>query len=189
MNKAQLIALVKDATGQEFGDRTIALKMGMVFTDYASQLFGTNLNQWEYYSRQVTLNVANRVAALTIPLIQSRLNGNGCPRIVPTGASCECIPDTTVFYPAPTYGLNIEVDATTIEGMVYYTVTNSEIRFSRSLPAGVTEVTATVIPTLEYYGDDETITLPSGIAQMIVDATIAVLKGQPAPGNIYKRST
>jgi len=187
MNRAQLISLVKDAVGVQFGDRTIALKIGTVFETLAGQLFNVNPGQWEFYSRDVRLTVDNRVATLDIPLIQTKLNGNGCPRIRPTGASCLCLPDDTVFYPAPPYGLSLDVDAVKVNGFVFYRVTNSRIEFSKSLPLGVTEVIATVIPQLSYYGDDDLISLPTGIAQMIVDQSIAALKGDPAAMNVFKK--
>ena len=187
MTKAQLIRLVMEGAGKEFGDRTVALKVGMVFESLAGQLFGSNLNQFEFYSRDIILPVTNRVATLTTALIQTKLNGNGCPRIRPTGASCECMPDSTIFYPVPSFGLSLNVDAVKVPGMIFYRVTNGEIQFSHSLPEGVTEVIATVIPQLSEYADDDLITLPSGIAQLIIDQSIAAVRGDAAAANVFKK--
>jgi len=187
MTKRELIQLIKDGAGVDFGDRTVAKKIGMVFESVASQLFATNNNQWAYYSKTVTLPVVNRVAKLTIPLIQTKNNSNGVPMIQLTGAACSCEPDETVFYSTTSYGMNTSVDAAKVSTFVFYVVTANEIRFARTLPADVTEVSATVIPEFSAYSDDEFINLPSGAAQQIIDLCIAAVQGNAVNTNIYKK--
>lgn len=187
MKKKELIQRIKDKAGLTFGDRTVGFELTNVFNTVVGQLFASNPNQYEYYSVKVTLPVSNREARLDIPLIQTKLNGNGVPRIQPTGASCDCFPDDTVFYPAPSFGLNTSVDAAKISGYIFYKVTANTIEFSRSLPSGVTEVTATVVPEISYYDEEDYINLPAGAAEQIIDLTVAALSGQQGPGNIYKK--
>ena len=187
MKKKELIQRIKDKAGLTFGDRTVAIELTNVFNSFVGQLFAGNPNQYEYYSIRITLPVSNRTAQLDIPLIQTKLNGNGVPRIQTTGASDTCFPDDMVFYPAPVFGLSSSVDAAKISGYVFYKVTANAIEFSRSLPSGVTEVLATVVPEISYYDDEDFINLPAGAAEQIIDMTVAALSGQPVAGNIYKK--
>ena len=187
MKKKELIQRIKDKAGLTFGDRTVAQELSSVFSTVAGQLFATNNNQYEFYSKKVTLPVVNRTVTLDMALIQSKYNGNGVPRIQPTGASCDCFPDDTVFYPTTGYGLNSSVAASKLDSFVFYSVTANTVTFSKTLPIGVTEVIATVVPEISEYDDDDYINLPAGAAQQIIEMTAAALSGQPVAQNIYKK--
>jgi hypothetical protein len=181
MVKDQLTQQVMDMAGVEFGQRTVERIIGGVFTTVIGQLFAADPNQYNYYCKRVTLPVVNRVATLTIPLIQTKYNANGVPRIMLTGD------ETTEFYPSPAYSTNSSADANNISGMVFYVVTANNIRFNKSLPDTVTEVLADVVPEYQAYDKDDFINLPAGVAQMIIDGAVAAVKGDPSLTNIYKK--
>lgn len=184
MTKEQIVQLVKDACGLEFSDRTVAMHIGNVFNSIVGQLFASDANQYMFYSKRIIITVDHRTAVVELPLIQNRTNGNGVPRIMPVDPD-----DTTVFYPSPSYSMNSGVDANKLSSFVFYTVTNSVIRFNKSLPETVTSVLADVIPAFEGYEDQDIISLPQGVAQMIVDGAISAVKGTPSHSNIYKTKT
>lgn len=181
MTKEQLIQLVKDLAGVEFGDRTVAIHLGNVFGSVVGQLFSQDNNQYRYYTKRIILPVENRIANLTIPLIQTKSNANGVLKVSPSNPD-----DPTEFYPMPPYALNSGADANKLSWAIFYTVTASEVRFNKSLPKGVTSVLADVIPEFQGYNNNDFINLPAGVQQMIIDGAVAAIKGAPAYQNIYK---
>lgn len=187
MKKKELIQLVIDGAGKRFGKRSAAIHTSNIFNTIAGQLFGRDGNQYNFYTRRVTITVANRVSTLTIPLIQTVLNQKGVIRILPTGADSDCLPEKTVFYPSPSYAIESSVDANKLSWAVFYTVTANTIRFNDSLPKEVTRLLADVVPEFQGYAEDDLIALPAGVAQMIIDAAVASLQGKEADVNIYKR--
>lgn len=176
-----------EGAGVQFGHRTAALHLNNAFSTIVGQLFSKNPNNWYFFSRKVKLAVNNRVAKLDVPLIQNATNSNGVISVSPTGASCKCFPDDTVFYPIPPYALNSSSDISTQSWFIGYAVTQEEVRFTRSLPSEVTELEADVVPQLQYYSDHDEIALPSSVAQMIIDSAVASMKGGKSGNDIYKK--
>ena len=187
MTKKELVQKILDGVGADFGHRTAEQHISSVFNTVIGQLFSTNNNQFRYYTKRITLAVKNRVGTIPIPLIQNSRNGKGVPAIMPTGADDDCCPDGTVFYPMPPFALNSGVDANMMSEFVFYTVTQNEVRFTRSLPKEVKAVLADVVPQFTAYEDDDMINLPSGVEQMIVDQSIAAMKADPAYVPLYKK--
>ena len=189
MKKEELVQLVLDGAGRQFGERTAAIHIGNIFNTIAGQLFAQDPNQWQFYTMRVLLTVTNRKATLTIPLIQTPNNAKGVIRVMPSGAESDCMPDDTEFYPMPQYALNSSVDANKMSWAVFYTVNNNTVRFNKSLPEGVTSLYADVVPEFSGYDDDDFISLPFGVAQLIIDGAVASLKGEEGYSNIYKKKT
>lgn len=181
MKKSELIQIIKDQSGIEFYDRTVAIHIGNVFNHISGQLFSQNPTQWMFYTKKYTLDVTNRVAPLTFSIIQNITNGSGVPKITPVGD------ETFDMYPMPLYALNSSVDANNMSPFVFYTVTNNEICFNKSLPTTVTEVIAHCVVEFKEYADDDLISLPSGASQLIIDGAVAAVKGDPSVTNIYKK--
>ncbi len=188
MKKDVLVQQVKDICGLEFSDRSVALHLSNVFSQVVGQLFNADNNQYNYYTKRVTLPVTNRVAEITIPIIQTRSNAKGIVRILPVSSDAACDPDDTEFYPSPSYSLNSSSDANHINGFVFYVVTGTTVRFNRSLPKDVTQVLADVVVSFDAYEDEEEISLPAGVAQTIIDGAVAAIKGDPSSSNIYKKA-
>lgn len=176
-----------DGAGWEFGHRTAAMCISEVFETLVGQLFARNPNQYEFYTKRVTLTVDNRKAILTIPLIQTPNNANGVLRCMPTGADCDCYPDETVFYPAALSAIKSTVDANNLSDFVFYAVTNNMVYFNKSLPKTITALLADVVPRFHGYDDDDFITFPAGIGQAIIDGSIAAMNANPAYINLYKK--
>ena len=187
MKKKELVQLVMTATDMLFGNRTVAMHLGNAFNSVVGQLFARDLNQYQFYTKRITIDVLNRVTTLTIPLIQTGGNAKGVIRIMPTGSDSACLPDDTEFYPMPAFALRSSTDANSMRMFVFYTVTASTVRFNKSLPKEVTELVADVVPEFHAYLDNDFIQLPQGVAQMIVDAAVSSLKGDPSHANIYKK--
>ena len=185
MTKEQIIQLLKDTAGLDFGDRTVALHFTSCFSSVVGQLF-RDTNQWSFYTKQITLTVKNRVAKLTVPIMQFAANSKGVVRIYPTGAEDSCLPDDTEFIPMPSYALHSGADANNISSFVFYVVTAIDVRFNKSLPKAVTELYADCVLEFSAYENTDQVPLPSGVAQMIVDATIVSLKGDIAFKDLYK---
>jgi len=187
MKKKELTQLIKDQAGLEFGDRTIALHLTNCFNNIAGQLFLRDINQFNFYTKRITIPVTNRVATLTVPIIQTVGNANGVLRIMPTGADNSCLSDDVEFYAIPSFALKSSVDANNLNWFVGYTVTANTIRFTKNLPKAVTSLLADCVLEFSAYEDDDFIQLPQGSAQMIVDATVASLRGEQPGKNIYKK--
>lgn len=186
MTKQELLQFFKDQSGLEFGDRSVAQHFTNCFNSLTGQLFSRDPGQYSFYCKRMKLDVVNRVAKITFPLMQNVSNSKGIVRIYPTGAECSCLPDDTEFWPAPNFTHNSSADANNLSWAVFYTVTSREIKFNRALNKDVTELYADCVVEFSAYGNDEYIPLPAGIAQMIVDATISSIKGDPSHKNIYK---
>jgi len=189
MTKEEIIQRVLDGAGAEFGARTAAMHINDVFNSVAGQLFARDPNQFQFYTKRITLIVSNRVATITIPLIQTSVNSRGVIRIMPTGADSDCLPDHTEFWPMPSYALRSSVDANKLSWAVFYTVTANTVRFNDSLPAKVTRLLADVAPEFQGWGNTDFIPMPAGVGQMIIDGSIAAMKGDPAYVNIFKRKS
>lgn len=189
MIKKELVQLVMDSAGLEFGDRSVQRQIGLAFTTIVGQLFGRDGNQYGFYTKRVPLVVDHRVATLSVPLIQNAFNSKGVVRVMPTGADSTCLPDRTVFYPAPSYALQSGADANKLSGIVFYTVTANVIRFNESLPDAVTALVADVVPEFSAWDDEDFIPMPAGVAQMIIDSAVAAIKGQPGHINIFKKKS
>jgi hypothetical protein len=186
MKKKELVQRVMDDAGLQFGDRTTAMVISSVFNSIVGQLFNKDPNQFMFYTKRITLTVNNRVSTLTVPIIQTRVNGSGIPQIMPTGADNDCCPDGTVFYPMPSYALRSKSDVNNLSNIVFYTVTGSKVRFNNSLPKDVTSLLADVVMEFHGYDDDDFFNLPSGVAQLIIDQSVAAIKAKQAHVNIYK---
>jgi hypothetical protein len=188
MKKSQLIALLKDSCGLDYGDRTVAMHFNNCFQTIVGQLFSRDPNQISFYAKQVKLDVVNRVADISkLPIIQDASNAKGIVRIYPTGSECSCLPDDTEFFPAPAYSARSGAMANHLGWAVFYTVTSSRIQFNKSLNKDVAELYADCVLEFSYYSDDEMIPLPAGVGQMIIDATVQAVKGSPAHQNLYKQ--
>lgn len=188
MLKKELVQTVLDLAGLEFGHRTAAIAIGQAFNQVVGQLFSQDNGQFQFYCKRVTLPVSNRVAVIDIPIIQCKTNGSGVPRIMPSGADNTCLADDTVFMPMALYALQSSVDANHISTFIFYTVENNQIRFNDSLPKGVTEVLADVVPEFQYYDDNDNVSLPAGVSQIIIDSAVSMLRKDPSGNaNIYKK--
>ena len=186
MTKKEIIQQVLDGAGLDFGDRTAARHLTNTFSTYVGQLFARDPNQYRFFTKQIHIDIKNRVARIPIPLIQNVSNGKGVPVISPDGVDCECETDGTEFIPMPSYALNSGADANMMSWVVFYTVTHDTIRFNRSMPKDMTSAIATVCPQFHAWGDNDEIPLPDGIGQMIIDSAIAAIKHDPAYQNLYK---
>lgn len=180
MKKSEITQMVLDGAGKQFGKRTAERHIAHVFNTFVGQLFRTNLNNFEFYVKEVTLTVDCREVTLTTPIIQTANNGNGVLRCY---FACD---SDNEFHPVPAFALNSHVDANAIPNMVFYAVTANKLKFGKSFPEGQTEVVAQIVPEFHGYDDDDFINMPTGIAQMIIDGAIASLKGEQAGKNIYK---
>lgn len=181
MKKAEIVQLVLDGAGMQFGKRTAERHIAHVFNTFVGQLFRTNLNNFEFYSKNVPLTADCRECTLDFPVIQTANNGSGILR-----AYFACDPSNS-FHPAPAYAINSQVDANAMADMVFYSVTGNKIRFGKSFPEGQVEFIAVVVPEFQGYADDDYINLPTGIAQMIIEGSVASLKGEQAGKNLYKQ--
>lgn len=180
MTRRELVQQVKDLAGVEFGDRSIMRHLNNAFNTVAGQLFRQEPSQFIYYSKQITLDVEDRIANIPVPLIQTPSNGKGIPTMTDSAG-------TTEFYPVPYSALNSHTAANDMATMVFYTVTGNVVRFNKSLPMGEVQVIATVIPEIQGYDDDDFINLPIGASNMIIDMAVASVKGDPAYKNVHKK--
>lgn len=176
MTKQEFIDLVKTilpgrGINHAFHSMTIEKLASLVYSDIIKQYGSANPNALSNFRRPYTAQVVGDSAVIPVSFIALPQNGSGI--LVKS-------PDNTLMYVPVGEEESIllkEIDTDEIDSVVGYYVSGSKLYF-HNIPDSITEVSVSVIPTLDSLSDEDQLVLPAGadtthlaqVIQFLVDS-------------------
>lgn len=176
MTKKEFIDLVKTilpgrGINRAFHSMTIEKLASVVYLDILKQYGSSNPNSLSAYRRPYPVTIVNNTCEIPVDFVALPQNGGGVLVKAPD--------NTLMFVPVgeeESILLN-EIDVSEIDPTISYYLSGGNIHFL-DLPDSITEVTLSVIPTLDALSDDEQINLPAGsdvahlthVLQLLIDS-------------------
>jgi hypothetical protein len=186
-----ILQLVKDGSGNQFRERTIALHAEMVWETYIGQLFGQNPEQLNFYTKSFVVPVVpkddeNSIAYSILPkrIVQVRDAKKGVREITYTkNPGLKFVPVTLLqrkIYP--------EMEVGAVDDTVGYEVMTNKVLYDNIDPA-IKEVQMRLCLPFSQWDINDDLPLPEGIAALIIQETISSMKGEGVQPNMYKAKT
>ena len=191
MLKGEIIQLTQDATGNLFRVRTIALHIEKVWDQYTGQIFLQNPNEHNFYTKifpdvpVVPVSNTNAIAYSIFPerIVQINDVRKGCREITLSKS-----PELK-FVPVSMLGRKIypKLEVGYLDKTIGFEVMTDRVLYDK-IPSSIQKVTMRLCIPFSRWQMTDDIPMPSGISSLIIDATIASMKGESIPMNQYHKT-
>lgn len=184
MRKSEYIQLVKDGVGTMFKDRTIAIHIGLVFEQVFGQVYASDPQQLDFYTKEYTCSVIDEKPYPYVMLPKKIVHFKDLKK----GVRSVCYPHDTEIRFVPVSGVGQKVYAKLTGGIdksIGFEVKTNKVFLERK-PDGDELTLSLVIPFQEWDMEDD-IPAPSGMAENIIQMAISSVKGEGIPQNIHKK--
>jgi len=183
MLKSFYIQEVKDATENQFKERTIAVKIGAVIEQLLGQLFSAHPDQLNFWTQDfivpVTRSGKSSYALFPKRVIHFSDLKKGCRSINTEG-------DNSVqFVPVSLLGRKIYPTINTGDTSIGFEVKTDRVIFD-NLPDEIKNVVLSLVIPFDQYLLTDDIPAPSGVNETIIQMTVQALTGKEVPINIHK---
>lgn len=182
MRKDAYIQLVKDATGNQFKDRTIAVQIGMALEQLWGQVWAKDPNQLDQYTKDFTVPVTGNYVKFPKRIVQFKDLKKGCRSISTTDGT------TVQFVPVSLLGRKIYPSINTGDTSIGFEVKTDRAIFD-NLPDEIKEVVVSLVIPFDQFEMTDDIPAPSGVNELIVQFAVDSLLGKGVPLSIFKTPT
>jgi len=177
MTKIEFIDLVKTllpghGINRSVHSMTIEKLAAIVYLDILKQYGSANPSQISSYRRPYQATIANNICEIPVDFVSLPQNGGGVLVKAPD--------NTLMFVPVGEEEAILwnEIDASELDAVVSYYLYGNKLQFN-DLPDSITEVTLSVIPSLDALSDDEQINLPPRTDVAHLGQVLAFLTNSP----------